>query len=62
MSAMPPQPTVVTVKPQSNIYTLLLIVSILVLAATTGIVLYNLMTSYGLSLGDLFKPQQVPPT
>lgn len=55
---------VVQVQPQPNIYTVLLIVAILILAVTIGLVLYNLMSSweqgqgYGLSFGELFSPLQ----
>jgi len=61
------QGPVVPVKPQANIYTLLLIVSILVLTVTIGIVLWKLMSSvdnggYGLQFSNLFQPFDVPKT
>jgi len=51
---------VVRVKPSSNVYTVLLIVAILVLAVATGAVVYDLMHNYGLSFAELFSGQQVP--
>ncbi|HAU36199.1 MAG TPA: hypothetical protein DCX07_00595 [Phycisphaerales bacterium] len=56
------QGPVVPVKPQADIYTLLLIIAVVVLIVTIGVVLHNLMGSegYGLSLGDLFKPHEIP--
>ncbi len=60
MTAIPPRGPVVRVKPQSNVYTVLLLVAILVLAAAIGIVLHNLMTVYGLSLGELFQTLKPP--
>lgn len=52
---------VIQLKPPSNIYTLLVIVAIIVLAVTLGYVFHNLLTpvdegGYGLKLGDLFEP------
>ena len=55
MTQMPQQP-VVEAKPQTNVYTLLLVVAILALGATIGVVLWNLITVYGLQFGDIFKP------
>jgi hypothetical protein len=63
MSQVPPggQP-VVEVKPQPNIYSVMLVIAILVLAVTIGLVMHNLMASwedgsgYGLSVGELFQP------
>jgi hypothetical protein len=62
------QTPVVEVKPQPNIYTVLLIVAILALAVTLGFVIYNLTTpvadgGYGLSFGELFTgPENLPAT
>ncbi len=48
----------IEVRPQPNIYTLLLIVAILALLGGVGAVLWLLMSSsgYGLSLGQIFEP------
>ncbi len=51
---------VVTVKPQPNVYTILLIVAILFLATAVGFCLYNLMHNYGLTFGELFTGQKIP--
>lgn len=50
---------VVTVKPQPNIYTLLLIVAIVMLGIGLGVVMHNLMANYGLEFGQLFDPGSV---
>jgi len=60
MAAMSAQPPVVRVKPQQDIYTLLLILSVLALAAAIALVAHNLMTVYGMSFGQLFTGQKVP--
>ncbi len=57
MAAMQLQGPVVRVKPRPDIYTLLLIVAILILAATIGIMLYDLMVTYGMSFVDIFTGQ-----
>ncbi|MCK4601160.1 MAG: hypothetical protein KAU28_01755 [Phycisphaerae bacterium] len=66
MTQLPSQGPVVWVKPQSTVYTILLAVAILILAVTIGLALYKLMADvpngYGLSLGDLFKPSEIPGT
>ena len=54
MAAMSMQGPVVRVKPQPDIYTLLLILAILFLAVTIGIVLHDLMTTYGMTFGEIF--------
>lgn len=58
MTQIPSQGPVVQVKPQPNIYTLMIIVGIIVLAATLALVLRNLLapvpTGYGLEIGQLF--------
>ena len=62
MTQLPTTKPVVRVKPQPNIYTILIIVAILALAITIGLVLHNLMAEtgpgggYGMSFGDLFNP------
>ncbi len=55
MTQLSQQP-VVHVKPQPDIYTALLILAIVALAATVGVVIWNLTTVYGLAFGDIFKP------
>jgi uncharacterized membrane protein YhfC len=60
MTSMPPPP-VVRVKPQPDVYTVLLIVAILCLAVSIGAVVWDLMRNYGLSFAQLFTGQQVPP-
>ncbi|MDP6635589.1 MAG: hypothetical protein QGG42_11855 [Phycisphaerae bacterium] len=64
MSQLPPDGTI-QVKPQSNVYTLLMIITILVLCVTTGLVLHKLMSplvdgGYGMKFGELFSPVQTP--
>ena len=55
--AQPKQP-IVSVKPQSDIYTLLVIVAILALGVAIGLSMYNLMSSegYGMSFSEIFVP------
>ena len=64
MTQLSVRPALVPVKPQPNVYTLLLIVAILALALTLGLVMYNLMapmpTGYGLDFGTLFNPSTLP--
>lgn len=48
--------SVVHVKPQADIYTLLIIVTILALGATIGAAIWNLMTVYGLTFAEIFQP------
>lgn len=56
---------VVTVKPQPNIYTVLIAVAIVALAVTVGFCLWKLMsaapTGYGLEFGQLFSPTEAVP-
>jgi len=52
--------SVVTVKPQPDVYTVLIIAAILVLGASVGLVLYNLLVGYGLPFGSLFDASQLP--
>ena len=66
MTRAPSQGPVIQVKPQPNVYTVLLIVAVLFMAVTVGRVMYNLMSpvsrpdglagGYGLSFSELFKP------
>ena len=55
---------VVTVKPQPNLYTVLMIVAIIALGVSIGLVLHNLMSAppdgYGLSFGALFDAKKLP--
>ncbi len=51
---------VVRVKPSSNVYTVLLVVAVLVLAVATGAVVYDLMQNYGYSFAMLFGSQDIP--
>ncbi|MDY6913684.1 MAG: hypothetical protein SVT52_04415 [Planctomycetota bacterium] len=64
MTQLPSQEPVVQVKPQANIYTLLLIVAVLALAVTIGIVIWSLLSpppeGYGLTFESLFKPFEQP--
>ena len=54
------QPPVLKTKPQSDIYTILLILAIIVLAVTAGIVIYELVTTYDMTFSELFTGQQIP--
>ncbi len=49
---------VVSVKPQSDVYTVLVIVTILALAVAIGLTLYDLMSpkGYDMGFGDIFAP------
>ena len=59
MTQISSQGPVVQVKPQPDIYTVILIVGVLALAVTIGIVMYNLMAAppngYGLTFGQFFE-------
>jgi hypothetical protein len=59
MASMLPQPSgaVVRVKPQPDIYTLLVILAVLVMAVAVGFVAHNLMVNYGLTFQQLFSGQ-----
>jgi len=64
MSQLPPNGTI-QVKPQSNIYTLMMIITILVLCVAVGFVAHKLMSpvndgGYGMKFGELLNPGQVP--
>ena len=58
MTHIPSTGPVLQVKAQPDIYTLLIVVAILTLAATLGVVLYYLFSAppagCGLAVGDLF--------
>ena len=51
-----PQQSMIRSRPQPNIYTLLLVVSIIALGATIGVAIWNLTTIYGLKFGEIFQP------
>ncbi len=55
-----PRGPMIEVKPQPNIYTVLLVAAIIVLAVTLGLVVWNLLApspkGYGMEPGDLLKP------
>ena len=53
------QSLVAKVKPQPNIYTLLLILAIIFLAVTVGIVMHNLMTAYDMTFVELFTGREI---
>ncbi len=59
MTQAPSQGAVVQIKPQPNVYTILLIVAIIAMGVTIGVVLHNLMADppvgYGLTFGELFQ-------
>ena len=59
MTSNPGAP-VVRVKPQSNIYTLLIIVAAVVLATGAGYLMHHMMTDYGLTFGEIFTGKQLP--
>jgi hypothetical protein len=59
MSTFNPQGPLIRIKPQDNVYTVLLAVAILFLALAAGIVLHSLMVNYGMSFGDIFKPGEI---
>ena len=58
------QAPVITVKPQPDVYTVLLIVAILALGVSIGLVIYNLMSAppvgYGVTFGELFDASKWP--
>jgi hypothetical protein len=64
MTQTPSRGPVIEVKPQPNVYTVLLIVAIMALAVAIGVVLRRLMaevpTGYGLQFGQIFKGGYLP--
>lgn len=54
MTASPTPGMVVRVRAQPDVYTVMLVVAILVLAATIGIVLYDLAVRYGMTFQEIF--------
>lgn len=61
MTATPPQGPVVRVKPQPTVYTLLLVLAILFLVIAAAVATRDLMTTYGLSFGQLFQAADTLP-
>jgi len=49
------QGPVVAVKPQANIYTVLLIIAILAMAFAAGTLILDLTANYGMGFGDIFS-------
>jgi hypothetical protein len=64
MTQVPSQGPVIEVRPQPNIYTVLLLVAILVLLVAIGVVLWKLTSpmpnGYDMRLVELFKPFEPP--
>ena len=59
MSQLPPDGTIL-VKPQSNVYTLMMIITILVLGFAAGFVVHKMMLplgegGYGMTFGEIFS-------
>lgn len=52
--AMALQGSMVRVKPQPDIYTLLLVLAILGVLTAIAFCLHNLLSTYGMSFGDVF--------
>ena len=44
-----------TAKPSADIYSLLLVIAVMALAATIGLVIWNLTSVYGLTFGQIFE-------
>jgi len=49
------QGPVVTVKPQANVYTVLLIVAILAMAFAAGTLVCDMIQNYDMAFGDIFS-------
>lgn len=64
MSQLPSSGPVVEVKPQPNVYTMLLFIAIAALAAAVCVAVWKLMSAppvgYGMQFGDLFNPFKPP--
>jgi hypothetical protein len=60
MTETPSQAPLIEVRPQPNIYTVLLLVAIMALAIAIGVVLWKLTsappTGYGLQISELLDP------
>ncbi|MCD6304464.1 MAG: hypothetical protein J7M21_05830 [Planctomycetes bacterium] len=63
MTQLPQGPTI-PVKPQPNIYTVMLLVAIIALAMAVVVVFWKLTSpppvGYGMEFGDFFKPIKPP--
>jgi len=64
MSQLPSDGTI-QVKPQSNVFTLMMIITVLVLGVAIGLVLHKLTSpmaqgGYEIPFGDLFGPIKIP--
>ena len=55
MTQTPIQGPVIAVKPQPNVYTVLLIIAIVAMAVAAIIGVDDLTNNYGMSFGDLFQ-------
>jgi len=55
MSQMMTQSPVVQVKPQANVYTVLLIIAVLAMAAAVGTLMVDLTQNYGMEIGEIFS-------
>jgi hypothetical protein len=64
MTQLPNNPQTVVVKPRPNVYTMLLVVTILALIAAIVLMAMKLMSAppagYGLEFGDLLTPASEP--
>ena len=60
MTGMSSQAPVVKVKPQPDVYSLLLILAVLALGGTIAYLAHDLMAVYGLTFGELFTGQTIP--
>jgi hypothetical protein len=65
MTQSPSQPPTVTVAPQPNVYTMILLVAIIALVVAIGVVIWKLTSptpvGYGLNFGAMFEPFKNPP-
>jgi hypothetical protein len=55
MSMTPHNAPVVQAKPQPDIYTMLLLLAVLSLALAIGALVYDMMSTYQMSLGEIFS-------
>ena len=60
MTGISSQAPVVKVKPQPDVYSLLLILAVLAMGGTIAYLAHHLMTVYGLTFGELFTGQTIP--
>jgi hypothetical protein len=49
------QGPIVTVKPQANVYTVLLIIAILAMGFAAGVLAYDMIQNYGMTFGEIFS-------